>query len=250
MMTAFSYPLRVRFLVVSVALAPLAATVASAQVPAQTKPSPPMVVQQMDAPLALGEEYALTAGRAQVSERYDGNLVLTNRNWMVLRRVSEGRQEQAAPIVGVIPYIERHFKNVSIGRQEEFIWIPRSAVSKTERLSTSTRDKATGIIQAAAHTAPQGAAPPLGTDCSINIVDARQLARHQGRLAKLGGGKLTLACQRAEIRERPPGGMKRAPIFAELFTTDEVVMTTTLQTHSLDKVLSICVPIQQLETAE
>jgi hypothetical protein len=190
--------------------------------------------QADDARLALGEQYAVTAKRGPVSQRYAGSLLLANPEWIVLRDVSEARNEQSTPVVGLIPYVQRWFRNVSIGRVSEYVWIPRSAASNFERLTT--------VIQAAAHEAPPSAAPSIGVECSVELAEGSQIASRQGKLAKLAGGKLTLACQNLETRERPRTGAARIPVFGAFLTTEELVAKTTLEVHSLDKVLSIRVP--------
>jgi hypothetical protein len=241
--TAYCPPARVRLLILLAAATSLAATTAWAQTSVQPLAAPPVDPLPNNASLAIGEPYAITAGRAQVFQRYEGGLVLANQNWIVLRCVSEGRRERAAPAVGFLPYIERHFKTAPSERQADFVWIPRSAVSKSERLATSAPVESAGVVQASAQEAPPGVAPRLGIDCSVNIVDAKQIASHQGKLARMAGGKLTLVCERLEVRERPLAGAKHVPIFGQLFTTEEVVKQSTIQTHSLDKLLSIRVPV-------
>jgi hypothetical protein len=242
-MTASSRPAFVASLLLLAALSLPVATDATAQVPAQKMAAATVERPPDDASLELGERYAVTAKRTQIHERYEGDLVVANGDWIALRRVSEGRREHSTPIVGAIPYIQRWFRTVSIGRESEFVWIPRSAVSKCERLTTAASAESAGLVQAAHHEA-QAAPLRVGTDCMIDFIDGGEIANRRGKLSKFAGGKLTLVSERFEVRERPYDGAKRIPFVGALFTTEELVKKSALETHSLDKVLAIHVPIE------
>ncbi len=201
--------------------------------------------------LTVGEAYSVTAQRAQAYMRYDGKLIAASQDWLVLRCVREKRREAASDDIGMIPYVQHWLERRPPGRITGDIWIPRGAVSKCERSARATSiTTSSGVIQAAARPTTLPAAPQLGVECSIELADVREIVTRQGKLAKLSGGNLTLACQHTELRERPLDGSSRIPILNAFQSHQEPVRKTTLESHPLDKVLAICFSAELPDAAQ
>jgi hypothetical protein len=93
-------------------------------------PSPPeQQHRDLEAPdevLPIGKECVLAleqsgAGQLELAGRLDR----ANERWLVLHVEQEGRSEVGTPVLSKIPYTNRLFKNVGIGRTREDYWIPR-----------------------------------------------------------------------------------------------------------------------------
>lgn len=79
--------------------------------------------------LKLGDGYEVVVRREGVEKRYSGRLVQMTGEWLVLRSVSEGRNEQGVPLLSKAPYYGRLFRNVGIGRVAIDRWVPRDSAT-------------------------------------------------------------------------------------------------------------------------
>jgi hypothetical protein len=93
-------------------------------------PSPP--VQELRAPelpdeiLPLGKECVLVLEQSNAGQmEIAGRLEQANDRWLVLHVEREGRHETGTPVLSKLPYTNRLFKNVGVGRTREDCWIPR-----------------------------------------------------------------------------------------------------------------------------
>jgi hypothetical protein len=114
----------VRLLAAQLILLTLAATSARGEEPAASTD-----VEHLE----LGDRYKVVVRRDNVEQRYSGELVQLTDEWLVLRHVSEGRSEHGVPVLSKIPYANRMFRNVGVGRQTSDCWIPRSAATVVGR---------------------------------------------------------------------------------------------------------------------
>ena len=131
--------------------------------------------------LVVGYEYVVAAERHGVRQQLSGTLVKVNDRWIVLRCVLESRNETGVPVMSRLPYVNRLFKNVGIGRSDENIWIPRAAA--TSRTRTSSQPV---VVQP-----PKGDSPPAQDHCWIESVSQGRLVRRRGDIAASTADGLT-----------------------------------------------------------
>lgn len=192
--------------------------------------------------LVLGDFCLITAERGKTSEQYSGVLLLSNDNWLVLRRISQCRCDYATPVLSDIPYINRWFRHVAIGRENDYIWIPRPAIALCERTTTMPRTEISDSNLKGVFAPPTGDSPTIGDQCSLDIAETNQVATHEGKLAGMIDGKVSIASETAEPQQRPIAGWSRIPLVGPVFKTQVFVAKTTQESFSLDDVLSVRVP--------
>src|SRR5438445_13872384 len=84
--------------------------------------------------LVVGDGYFIQVERHGVKEVFSGDFAKANDRWIVLHSISEGRSERGVPVLSKIPYINRLYKNVGVGRADDVIWIPRDAATIRGRI--------------------------------------------------------------------------------------------------------------------
>ncbi len=154
---------RVYGVVVWVSLAILTAGHAIGQVIPATATTVVPAAQSTDiSHLEVGDKYEIVVERQGVKKQYSGTLVKMNDRWLVLHSVVEGRTEQGVPLVSKLPSTnKRLFRNVGIGRANQFYWIPReAAVVQGRSMSHEKRELLT----------PQGDEPTSGSQCWVDVV--------------------------------------------------------------------------------
>jgi hypothetical protein len=107
-----------------------------------------------------GDEYMVSVERDGVRERFTGQLVKANDQWIVLHWISEARTEFGVPVLSKVPYVNRLFTNVGIGREDANLWIPRDAAVIEQRTMSV---KARPIAAIAEDN------PPSGQRCDVQF---------------------------------------------------------------------------------
>ena len=148
--------------------------------------------------LVVGDEYWIRVNRNGVDEDSGGDLVRVTDRWIVVHRLSEGRNERGVPVLSKIPYIDRRFKNVGIGRTDEYTWIPRDAATIRGRLRASNP----AVVEP-----PAGDEPSLRAACEVTFVGSdHKVANLDGKLQRISDDRLTLLkTETSSFEVRKPG---------------------------------------------
>jgi len=132
----------------------------------------------------VGDAYTIRAERHGIQQRFIGDLVKINDHWIVLRYVSIGRHDHDMPVLSKIPFVGRMFRSASVGRTDEYLWIPRDAATVEKR--TQTADRATA-------QPPADDAPPQHAACSVQLVVGDKVARREGGMEAVTDDELTIS---------------------------------------------------------
>ena len=82
-----------------------------------------------------GDWYTIDVERDGVAKQFEGEFIKSNDQWIILRRISEGRNDVDVPVLAKIPVLgPRVFRRVEVGRLTRFLWIPRDAATITGRV--------------------------------------------------------------------------------------------------------------------
>jgi len=148
--------------------------------------------------LVIGDSYWLRVDWGGVQQDAYGDLMKVTDGWIVVRSLSEGRNEVGVPVASKLPYVGRLFKNVGIGQTNEYTWVPREAATIRGRLRAA---------KPTSEEPPLGDEPSLHTNCSVSFVGPDQkLAEHEGRLEAITNDRLSLLVRETVSREiRKPG---------------------------------------------
>jgi len=152
--------------------------------------------------LILGDGYVVDVERGSLRRRFEGTLVKANEQWIVLRVVSEGRNEVAVPVVSKAPYFgKRLFQNVGIGRQTEFRWIPREAATIAGHVHAEKPQPATDFADEA---------PQKGSRFNAFVAAEGKIVEQDGDLAEKADEAIVYMSQRRVYE------MTVVPLFGEL----------------------------------
>jgi hypothetical protein len=171
--------------------------------------------------LVVGDEYWIRVNRNGVDEDSGGDLVKTTDRWLVVHRLSEGRNERGVPVLSKIPYINRRFINIGIGRTDEYAWIPREAATIRGRLRAA---------KPVSFDPPPGDEPSMQAECEVSFVDADyKLAERSGKLQAISDDRLTLVTKEAVSHEVRKPGWSNLPLVGGYFveTRTETIETFT-----------------------
>jgi hypothetical protein len=151
--------------------------------------------------LVVGDTYWIRVERQDVPQDISGDLVKATDRWIVLARLMEGRSDYGVPVLSSIPHINRLFKNVGIGRVNEYAWIPRDAVTIRGRVHAANP---------LAVDPPAGDEPSLRADCEVSYIGAENKAdEHYGKLEAISENQLTLLeSESYTVEVRKPGWSK------------------------------------------
>ncbi len=182
--------------------------------------------------LELGDGYEVVVRRDGVEQRYSGKLVQVTDEWIVLRTLSEGRNEYGVPVMSKVPYANRLFRNVGIGRSTNDRWIPRDAATIVGR---SMREE-------------RGDFPPLAAQeptwkevVRIDLAQGEKVDDFAGTLTREGETLHHIHLVVEEV-ETPWPVLGRLPVLGGTFTTREVVLREEARDVPLGSVLSVVEP--------
>jgi hypothetical protein len=203
-----------------------AATAAYSQDEAPIAPSPPQPIELSEASdppathakadtFVIGDWYKIRAKRRGASAQCSGTLVKANEQWIVLRTISEGRNEFAVPVVSKVPVVGRLFKNVGIGRIDENTWIPRDAAAIEEQTTVAQQvELAEAVVQASTFSAeekmnlvktaqaraiaqaPTGDEPPKGRLCQLDLAGGKGAEQDSGDVVAITDEAISLMVTR------------------------------------------------------
>ncbi len=139
--------------------------------------------------LVIGDGYSIEAARGGLTATLGGDLVKANDNWLVLRRVRESRHEFGVPMLSKVPVIgSRVFTNTAIGRQTDYLWIPRDQAKVVEHFPTVLSPPAKELLEEA---------PPVGSGCAATCVVDGIFTFPSGSIAEMTEDRLTLVTELA-----------------------------------------------------
>ena len=126
--------------------------------------------------LVVGDWYTIDVDRDGFNERFQGDFVKANDRWLVLRRISESRNDVGVPSAPKIPFEKpKQFSKVSIGVQTEYLWIPREAATIAGRTRAVKSQPMAGI---------DGESPALGAAAPSCYRQIKRLSSTRGVLWK------------------------------------------------------------------
>lgn len=161
--------------------------------------------------LVLGDSYRIAVKRQQTTAEYDGIFVKATRDWIVLMTIAEGRSEHSTPVLRDIPYVNRLFRNVGIGRTTLFHWLPRGAAVVKGRMMAS---KMPALL------APHGEQPANPSQCEADVVkDGKQL--DDLTLVAIDPRHLTCRRSYSETVQHPSPVLGKLPLVGDSFTRQE-----------------------------
>jgi hypothetical protein len=148
--------------------------------------------------LVVGDGYWIHVERNGVQQECAGDLVKATDRWLVLHSLSESRSERGVPVASKLPYVNRLFKNVGVGRADEYVWIPRDAATIRGRLRAA---------KPVAIEPPAGDEPSLRAACEVTFVGAdHKVADREGKLQAITDERLTLLVRETfSVEVRKPG---------------------------------------------
>jgi hypothetical protein len=148
--------------------------------------------------LVVGDSYWIHVERDGIQQDCGGELAKATDRWIVVHSLSEGRNERGVPVLSKIPYIDRLFKNVGIGRVDNYVWIPRDAATIRGRLRAANPPVAESLA---------GDEPSLRATCEVTFVGSdHKVADRDGKLLKITDDRLTLVeTETFSVEVRKPG---------------------------------------------
>jgi hypothetical protein len=160
--------------------------------------------------LAVGDSYIVVVERHGVERRLEGDLVKANLRWIVLRNLSEGRNEFGVPVLSKLPYLNRAFKNVGIGREDQHLWIPREACTVQGRIRAAVALAVTPLAEES---------PPAEAGCTVELAENNKLVRQHGDMEISPSGAMHFKTSEETQVETPRPVLGRLPLVGKQFTT-------------------------------
>jgi hypothetical protein len=182
--------------------------------------------------LELGDGYEVVVRREGVEARYSGKLIQMTDEWLVLRTLSEGRNEYGVPIVSKVPYAGRLFRNVGIGRATTDRWIPRAAATVVGR---SLADQPGEMVKLMADQ------PNWEQVYRVEFAEAGEAHDHSGEIT-LEGSTLHYTVGIGHEVDVPMPLLGQLPGVGPLFTTRETVFRAEGREVPIGSVLSVVEP--------
>jgi hypothetical protein len=137
-----------------------------------------------DLTLVIGDSYTVRAARAGASQKLEGELVKITDRWIVLRHTSPGRRERIVPMLSKVPFVGPLFRTRGVSALDEFVWIPRDAVTvEARRQSTKPPTDATTL----------GDQPAVQVLCAVDVAVGERVTRREGGLESLSSERLMIA---------------------------------------------------------
>lgn len=188
--------------------------------------------------LVVGDCYWLQVERHDVRQEISGDLLKVTDHWIVLHVLSEGRNEYGVPVLSKIPYINRQFKNVGIGRADVYTWVPRGAVVIRGRLRAASPP---------AVESPPEDEPNLGAACEVKFVGTdKKVVEQEGKLKEISDDRLTLS-ETEEFRvDVPKPGWSKLPWVGGYFIESRTETREKLTEIARRDVFCISIRVAQL----
>ncbi|HEY4311949.1 MAG TPA: hypothetical protein VGN12_21050 [Pirellulales bacterium] len=176
---------------------------ASGQPPAQTVPGNPPVRE-----LIVGDWYTIDVQVGPVQERLEGDFAKDNDRWIVLRHISESRNDVVVPLSSKVPFVK--IKKAVSAQQTEYLWIPRPSARIISHTAAAKRVPIEDVL-------PE--APAAGTSCRVMEVRDQKSATSSGRLVELTNEKVALESQRRAYVKRSIPYLGELPLVGRTFFT-------------------------------
>jgi hypothetical protein len=140
-------------------------------------------VPAADADLVLGDGYTMEVRRGNAAETYSGPLVQVTDKWVVLRKMVVAGSDGGIPYPKDIPLIGGLFGHSTRLTQELDVWIPREAATIESHLK---------VAQRPAEMPHLTEAPPLDSECYVEVAAGDQVDVTRGMVTALGAAGLTM----------------------------------------------------------
>jgi hypothetical protein len=180
--------------------------------------------------LVIGDQYTIAVKRNDLEKQYAGELVKANDHWIVLRNVREERTEFGVPILSKVPYVNRMFKNVGIGRNSDILWLPREFAAIKGRTRSINRDNEPTDLSSLPHRRRH---------CTLDYFDNDKLVECQGTLKKSTNEHFTIVEERYEEVVQGVPYAKNMPYVGSLFR--RTVTRRSEIVHELDRDDILCI---------
>jgi hypothetical protein len=150
---------------------------------AESSPLATSSAQAESPTLVLGDAYTFEVKRGDAKQTFGGNLVKTTEQWIVLRRISSGKNESGIPILSAIPKLGNMFRQAHEGLVEDDLWIPRDAAAIESHMPVSKAAKMKPVL---------GTEPPTRFRCAMTLAENNEVVRRSGNLAAINEKGVTL----------------------------------------------------------
>jgi hypothetical protein len=206
----------------------LLAVVVLAQTASGQNAAPPVgPLQPQPERVVVGESCTVGVDRDGASLRFEGEFVKSSSRWIVLRRISEGRNDASVPLTSKIPFVTR--KKSEVGVQTEYLWIPRQFAAV---VSHSPAQRQVPLEH------PLGDVPTPGARCEVTLVTDKipngkkvdkKKTRHDGTLVAVAKDKIMFDEERFVVERTGVPALNELPVVGRAFGSDnshtEVVRT-------------------------
>ena len=129
-----------------------------------------------------------------------------------------------------VPYFNRLYKNVGIGRSNQYVWIPRSAVIVRGRTLAADHNRP---------ETPDGDDPAQGTDCTVHTAAQDEETPQRGRVVAVSDDEVTLDVQIHELIHTPIPVLRNIPFVGEQFHRTDFVSRQSKCRIPLDDIVCI-----------
>jgi hypothetical protein len=176
--------------------------------------------------VVVGESCTVNVDRDGASLQFEGDFVKSSHRWIVLRRISESRNDVSVPISPKVPFVTR--KKSEIGVQTEYLWIPRQFAAVVSHAPA---------VRNVPLEHPLGEVPTPGARCQVTLVTDKlpkkkadkKKARHDGTLVAVAKDKIMFDEERFVAERTGVPALSELPVVGRAFGTDnshvEVVRT-------------------------
>lgn len=176
--------------------------------------------------VVVGESCTVAVDRDGASVRLEGEFVKSSTRWIVLRRISESRNDVNVPISSKIPFVTR--KKSEIGVQTEYLWIPRQFAAV---VSHAPAERTVPLEH------PLGEFPTVGARCEVTLLTdktpdkkkEKKKVRHDGTLIAVAKDKIMFDEERYVVERSGVPALSELPVVGRAFGADnshtEVVRT-------------------------
>jgi hypothetical protein len=159
--------------------------------------------------LVVGDWYTIDVDREGCNERFQGDFVKANDRWLVLRRISESRNDVGVPSASNNSFLKsKQFSKVSIGVQTEYLWIPREAATVAGRTRAAKSQPIAEI---------DGESPASGARCAVVLPADQKTVEHKGSLVEMTDETIILSQERRVYTKRAVPLLGELPLIGAAF---------------------------------
>jgi hypothetical protein len=158
--------------------------------------------------LIVGDWYTIDVEVGPVRERLEGDFAKANDRWIVLRRISEGRNDVVVPVSEKAPLVTTN--KTFVAQQTEYLWIPRPSAMIVAHTAAVKRVPIEDVL---------AEGPKPGTSCRVMAARDQKSAISSGRLVELTNDKAVLESLRRVNEKRLIPYLGELPLVGRAFFT-------------------------------